>query len=374
MGCSNSKEATLVTGSPQVGKGSNGGDAPPRQPQYTRLSVDGAFNQLDRAQSFARVQASSELTVICLSEAKVTLTYAHITQTGYYPTIPDKPNQDSLFISSFPSNLGSQEEMLLFGVLDGHGEYGTDCAVFSRDMIKSLISKHPRLQSEPGKVIHDAIISTNMALHGSPIDDSLSGTTVCTAILQGRKLTVGNVGDSRMVLAVQDKDDKEKLVAFDVTHDQTPFRRDEQNRVITAGARVMTLEQLEGRKDPNVQCWTVEAECDGDPPRIWAVNGLYPGTAFTRSVGDSIAEQIGVIADPELTTVELDGSHKFAILATDGLWEFVSSQHAVDIVANLGDSYDAVVALNALAYQRWMDTEGRTDDISILVMFFDYDE
>lgn len=75
-----------------------------------------------------------------------------------------------------------------------------------------------------------------------------------------------------MVLAVQDKDDKEKLVAFDVTHDQTPFRKDEQNRVITAGARVMTLEQLEGRKDPNVQCWTVEAECDGDPPRIWAVN------------------------------------------------------------------------------------------------------
>ena len=36
-----------------------------------------------------------------------------------------------------------------------------------------------------------------------------------------------------------------------------------------------------------MQCWGNEAEDSGDPPRLWAPNALYPGTAFTRSVGDS---------------------------------------------------------------------------------------
>ena len=29
-----------------------------------------------------------------------------------------------------------------------------------------------------------------------------------------------------------------------------------------------------------------EEDDDGDPPRLWAQGGNYPGTAFTRSLGD----------------------------------------------------------------------------------------
>jgi hypothetical protein len=36
-----------------------------------------------------------------------------------------------------------------------------------------------------------------------------------------------------------------------------------------------------------VQTWSTEDEDDGDPPRLWAANSTYPGTAFTRSIGDS---------------------------------------------------------------------------------------
>lgn len=75
-------------------------------------------------------------------------------------------------------------------------------------------------------------------------------------------------------------------------------RLDECLRVLQAGARVMTLDQLEGLKDPSLPCWTNEADCDGDPPRLWSPAGLFPGTAFTRSIGDAAAEDIGVIADP----------------------------------------------------------------------------
>lgn len=55
-----------------------------------------------------------------------------------------------------------------------------------------------------------------------------------------------------------------------------------------AGARVLTLDQIEGLKDPYVEAWTTEEEDDGgDPPRLWFPNGMYPGTAFTRSIGDA---------------------------------------------------------------------------------------
>lgn len=66
---------------------------------------------------------------------------------------------------------------------------------------------------------------------------------------------------------------------------------DECERVKAAGARVLTLDQVEGLKDPTVDCWTTEEEDDGDPPRLWFANAMYPGTAFTRSIGDAGARR-----------------------------------------------------------------------------------
>ena len=36
-----------------------------------------------------------------------------------------------------------------------------------------------------------------------------------------------------------------------------------------------------------MELWGTEEDNDGDPPRLWAPNATYPGTAFTRSIGDS---------------------------------------------------------------------------------------
>lgn len=33
---------------------------------------------------------------------------------------------------------------------------------------------------------------------------------------------------------------------------------------------------------------------------MWSPHGDYPGTAFTRSIGDHVAEECGVIAEPEI--------------------------------------------------------------------------
>lgn len=40
-----------------------------------------------------------------------------------------------------------------------------------------------------------------------------------------------------------------------------------------------------------------------------------------------------MIADPEITQHSISVNDQFLIIASDGVWEFISSQEAVDIVA-----------------------------------------
>ena len=65
--------------------------------------------------------------------------------------------------------------------------------------------------------------------------------------------------------------------------------------------QIATMDQLEGL-EPEHENWGDTAETggdegDGDPPRIWIPNQMCPGCAFTRSIGDSVGEKVGVFAE-----------------------------------------------------------------------------
>jgi serine/threonine protein phosphatase PrpC len=51
----------------------------------------------------------------------------------------------------------------------------------------------------------------------------------------------------------------------------------------------------------------------------------------SRSLGDTAAQRIGVICTPECSTVELSSRDKYLILATDGLWDGISSEEVQGI-------------------------------------------
>lgn len=319
-----------------------------------------------------RMVASNGSVTLPQPASGYTMRYAFISQRGFYPDSPDKSNQDAALAEE---NLGGNSGMHLFGVFDGHGEMGTECARFVQDKLPANVCSDPALLvASPADALTAAMLSTNSQLHAAPIDDSLSGTTACSMVVAGRKLYVANVGDSRAVLAERSERQGEGLVACELSMDQTPFRPDECLRVLKAGARVLTLDQLEGLKDPGMACWTNEADCDGDPPRLWSPMGMYPGTAFTRSIGDQAAESIGVVADPEVTITQLSPAHQFVVLASDGVWEFITSQQAVDMVALFDNPYDAAKALVAQAYKLWLQKETRTDDITAVVLFLDWQQ
>ncbi|KAL5701601.1 hypothetical protein ACHQM5_026921 [Ranunculus cassubicifolius] len=293
---------------------------------------------------------------------KFNLEYTSLTKRGYYPETPDKENQDCFCIIT---QLQGNPNLHLFGVFDGHGQFGTECSNFVKDRLVEILTNDPTLSKDPVEAYNSAFSTVNSELHESEIDDSLSGTTAIVVLVNGDTLYVANVGDSRAVIAVKNGD---TVLAEDLSWDQTPFRKDECERVKLCGARVLTIDQVEGLQDHDIQTWgDNESEC-GDPPRLWVQDGLYPGTAFSRSVGDSIAEKIGVIAVPEISTGQLTPDHLFFVIASDGVFEFLSSQTVVDMVMRYKDSRDACGAIAGESYRLWLEHENRTDDITIIIV------
>ncbi|XP_010907168.1 probable protein phosphatase 2C 35 isoform X2 [Elaeis guineensis] len=290
------------------------------------------------------------------------LEFASLSQRGHYPEFPDRENQDVLCIKT---ELQGNPNLHLFAVFDGHGQFGAQCAAFARDRLVEHLSGDTRLLDDPVKSFNSAFLAANAELHDSEIDDSMSGTTAIAVLVCGDSLVVANVGDSRAVAGIFNGG---LFVAENLSCDQTPFRKDEYERVRQCGARVLSVDQVEGTRDPDIQSWGDEESNDGDPPRLWVQHGMYPGTAFTRSVGDLTAESIGVIAVPEVMTVKITPNHLFFVVASDGVFEFLSSQAVVDMVCRHKDLQDACSAIAAESYRMWLEHEDRTDDITIIVV------
>lgn len=57
-----------------------------------------------------------------------------MTQRGYYPDAIDKANQDALAVKK---DVAGDPDTMFFGVFDGHGTAGTECAKFARDKVSS---------------------------------------------------------------------------------------------------------------------------------------------------------------------------------------------------------------------------------------------
>ena len=93
-----------------------------------------------------------------------------------------------------------------------------------------------------------------------------------------------------------------------------------------------------------------------------------------RSLGDSVAHTAGVSSVPEFTQRELDpATDKFVVVATDGLWEFISNKETVDLVNGTSAPTTSVEILVKEANARWMDQEQVIDDTTVITAFlYDY--
>lgn len=51
-----------------------------------------------------------------------------------------------------------------------------------------------------------------------------------------------------------------------------------------------------------------------------------PGLAMSRSLGDRVAHSVGVSSVPEVKEFYLSRDDKFIVIASDGVWEFLSNE------------------------------------------------
>ena len=283
-------------------------------------------------------------------------------QVGYSGPGIVKYNQDNFFVYK---NLNDENNVLFIGVCDGHGLFGHDV---SKYLITHLPSNLNKALKKTNKYIHhketlyktmkEVFIKTNKDLCKSPlVDTQFSGSTCVTIILTKNKIISGNAGDSRAVMG-RFKDGE--WISIDLTHDQKPNNPGERERILSHGGRI------EAYKDENGN--------DFGPKRVWIKNEDIPGLAMSRSFGDEVAASVGTISEPEIETFDVTSDDKFIIIASDGIWEFISSQECVNIIKDFYLKKDLKGCLKYLlteSSKRWIKEEEVIDDITAVLIFFE---
>mmetsp|Transcript_22390 Transcript_22390/g.33360 ORF Transcript_22390/g.33360 Transcript_22390/m.33360 type:complete len:332 (+) Transcript_22390:288-1283(+) len=285
------------------------------------------------------------------SKKGIIKSFASRSHVGYVPFNSGKVNQDRY--TEHPSFMGKANKSL-YGVFDGHGVYGHDVSQYLIDTLPKMIAKEKNLDKDFKTKITNIFVACNENLKKSGIDTACSGTTAVVCYIVGTRILTCNSGDSRAVIALRSPDGK--LVAKPLSIDQKPELESEKKRILKEGGRVQACRDLDGNPV--------------GPLRVWLRYQDIPGLAMTRSFGDSLAASVGVSCKPDILEHDIkEGKDQFFILASDGVWEFISNQEAVDIVAKCKSPEEAAEALVAESTKRWQEEEDVIDDITATVVY-----
>eukprot|EP00434_Breviolum_minutum_P008896 symbB.v1.2.007844.t1/scaffold486.1/size197656/6 len=256
------------------------------------------------------------------------------------------------FHFALPTLGGEWSDTAAFAVLDGHG--GREVACFCQQRLPKALSKSNRRAffEEPvplsgwgngtptghtkqnaadshaaGKALVSAIESMDPLMmeesdyvkslriltgdaRDSMVGASRVGCTCCMCLVQRHSIIMANVGDSRVVLC-------QNGLAVPLSVDHKPNLPIERERIMRAGG---TVEQQEFHGHT-----------------IHRVNG---NLNLSRSIGDldykrnprlTAAEQV-ITSSPDLVEKPREKNDEFLLIASDGIWDRISNQDAVDLV------------------------------------------
>ena len=273
-----------------------------------------------------------------------------------------KVNQDRDFIFH---NFVSGFENIFMGVCDGHGFFGHEISEFIKenlpmDLNRIIKSKKLDLNKDDlSKVLIETFKMENESLKRyKQIDSDLSGSTCVSVIYTPKKLIIANLGDSRCVLGTKNKNEWKYI---NLSRDHKPDIKEEADRIKKKGGRIRPMIDEDGNFV--------------GPMRVYMKDKDMPGLAMTRSFGDNFASIAGTICEPEIKEHILVPEDKFIVLASDGLFEFISSEEVGNIVKGYYEKNDIVGCCEYLykeSYRKWLcEEEDTVDDITIILVFFE---
>lgn len=312
-----------------------------------RLTVTGASQTIDGGVSKLSVNEQNPNVLHTQVQCAVN-EYSGVSRKGHAPYNPRKKNQDALIMTD-----DADTNTLILCVLDGHGEHGDSVALNFQNHLSKEMIKHPAWKLDVKTAAKEAINKIErLVIKDYRIDTEFSGTTLSMAIIRGNRITGVNIGDSRVIIGKDSGDGSGKLLAEEFTTDHKPDSPNEKERILAAGGRVFAVEYDDG--------------IDG-PPRVWLGHMDVPGLAMSRSLGDCVAHTAGVSSEPEFTERDLDpATDKCIVVATDGLWEFVTNQETIDMVNSVTTPAASVQDLVKEANARWMAEEQVIDDTTVI--------
>ena len=189
-----------------------------------------------------------------------------------------------------------------YGVFDGHG--GSEVSLYLQKYMRDAINKNiiDALNSNAESIDVGSIIHNSFETIVNDIPYKTSMTTGSTALIMLKfkdQIWIGNVGDSRAIM-------NNGLDVIQLSNDHKPNEQTEYNRITSLGGKVIKA-------------------YDGD---VYRVNGVL---AVSRAIGD-FALSPHVTWKPEISTFKLNKHNHYVFLATDGVWDVLSSQQVLDII------------------------------------------
>eukprot|EP00931_Biecheleriopsis_adriatica_P033861 TRINITY_DN19634_c0_g1_i2.p1 TRINITY_DN19634_c0_g1~~TRINITY_DN19634_c0_g1_i2.p1 ORF type:complete len:649 (+),score=101.38 TRINITY_DN19634_c0_g1_i2:84-2030(+) len=251
-------------------------------------------------------------------------------QNRQYPK--NAKQQDSYFVvedlgATFGAHLGNTDRVALYGVADGHGEFGEVSANFIRRHLPPQLAQSRHFASgHLDAALLEAFSQTELLQQSSGLPLWASGACVTAAAVSPSHIVVANCGDCRCVLAEQGQ-------ARDLStdHNVESASPEEMRRILSAGGTIT----------PDMRVTVA-----GAPGRL----------ATTRSLGDYWAKPQGppeghvVTAMPEVRTLARHPSQEYLVLASDGVFGFMSSQDVVSICLSQAKQLPAGAPLSGLGH------------------------
>jgi serine/threonine protein phosphatase PrpC len=229
-------------------------------------------------------------------------------------------------------------------------------------------------------------------------DTQTSGATAVVTFMRGTSLWTACVGDCRVIIGKRSEDEpntpaptpgpsaasesdekafvrarrgsllfKPRLTKLPVTSDALTVDQTTDNE-----AEVARIEKAGGVVEPAPGYMQL---------RVWKSHKFDgPGLSMCRSFGDHASRKLGVIPDPVVTYHELQPDDQFMILATDGVFSYMSNQAAVERVWACLDKWRAdparadfaakLLVKFAMKFWRTYRNDGFCDDLCATVVCF----
>lgn len=222
----------------------------------------------------------------------------------------------------------------IFSVFDGHG--GREAADYAADNLHdNILREINRVESsldldEFTEQVKAAMIEGFLATDQEflSLGDLQGGATATTAYLSKGRIWVANVGDCRAVICQGGE-------AVALTHDHRPDCAKEREAVERRGGEIVR-------------------------ERVQGVLGV------SRALGDRELKSY-ITAEPSVFCGPVSESSEFLILGTDGLWDHVDNQEAVELVRLALDEKRGIHAACRGLVELARANRSR-DDISVLVV------